>query len=439
VAKSPSSSKMGTAKSGAANRNKAATGGSRGVPAKAGAKAGAKAAAKAAAKAGAKAVMKGSGSHSGSNSASHSGKAAPSKAAAKAKGPLKVVQKPVAKASAKTAAKPVAAKPSSKSATVGTQGSRTAAKVPPAAPKPLGKHVAKDSVTGKSAAKPAGKPAAGAAKGRVGAKADALVEVKTAKGAAKSDAGKSNKPGIDKARIDKARIDKARIDKPGSKAKGDASAAVGTKTGGKKSNGSAGGKSGAKKKGPIDLATAKSVAAVAAATQADSSGYVVINGRRVRTISTKGLPVAKKQKVVIEKEVEKPEIQVAGIKTKLVKKELEEYKALLLLKRRQLVGMLNGMEEEALRSNGGNLSTMPLHMADLGTDTFDQDFTLGMAETERALLNEIDAALVRIENKSYGVCQLTGKQIPKTRLEAKPWAKYTIEAAKVIERTTAGR
>ncbi len=190
-----------------------------------------------------------------------------------------------------------------------------------------------------------------------------------------------------------------------------------------------------KKKGPIDLATAKSVAAVAAASQADSSGYVVINGRRVRMISTKGLPAPKKPKAIAEKEIEKPEVLVAGIKTKLVKKELDEYKALLLHKRRQLVGMLSGMEDEALRSNGGNLSTMPLHMADIGTDTFDQDFTLGMAETERELLNEIDAALVRIENKSYGVCQLTGKPIPKTRLEAKPWAKYTVEAAKIIERS----
>jgi DnaK suppressor protein len=106
-----------------------------------------------------------------------------------------------------------------------------------------------------------------------------------------------------------------------------------------------------------------------------------------------------------------------------------------MLKRRQLIGMLSGMEDEALRSSGGNLSTMPLHMADIGSDTFDQDFTLGMAETERALLDEINAALGRIDNKTYGVCQLTGKPIPKTRLEAKPWAKYSIEAAKMMERS----
>ena len=195
----------------------------------------------------------------------------------------------------------------------------------------------------------------------------------------------------------------------------------------------------AKKKGPIDLSTAKSVAAVAVTTQADASGYVLINGRRVRMISTRGLPTPKRSKPAVEKEVEKPELQVSTIKTKMVKKELDEYRTLLLAKRRVLAGMLSGMEDEALRSSGGNLSTMPLHMADIGTDTFDQDFTLGMAETERVLLDEIDAALGRIENKTYGVCQLTGKPIPKSRLEAKPWAKHTVEAAKLVERGIAPR
>ena len=91
------------------------------------------------------------------------------------------------------------------------------------------------------------------------------------------------------------------------------------------------------------------------------------------------------------------------------------------------------MENEALRSGGGNLSHMPIHMADIGTDTYDQDFMLGLAANERDQLREIDAALQRIEDRSYGVCQLTGKPIPKARLDAKPWAKYTIEAARKME------
>jgi RNA polymerase-binding protein DksA len=193
------------------------------------------------------------------------------------------------------------------------------------------------------------------------------------------------------------------------------------------------------KKGPIDLAQHKSVAAAAAAVanargSAASGEFIIINGRRVRAISTKGLTIPKRAKDTATEAAAAPtEQQIASIKTKLSKKELDEYRELLLAKRRQLVGMLSGMEDEALRSPGGNLSNMPVHMADMGSDVYEQDFTLGMAENERALLDEIDAALQRIEDKTYGVCQMTGKQITKARLDAKPWAKYSIEAERIAE------
>lgn len=191
------------------------------------------------------------------------------------------------------------------------------------------------------------------------------------------------------------------------------------------------------KKGPIDLAQHKSVAEAAAAVANARGGtgeFIIINGRRVRAISTKGISVAKKPKsAAAEAPVAPSEQQIREIKTKLSKKELDEYKALLHAKRRQLVGMLSGMEDEALRSSGGNLSNMPVHMADMGSDVYEQDFTLGMAETERAIITEIDAALQRIEDKTFGICQMTGKPISKARLDAKPWAKYTIEAERIAE------
>lgn len=189
----------------------------------------------------------------------------------------------------------------------------------------------------------------------------------------------------------------------------------------------------------IDFNSIRSVASVAAANKPDSNGYVLVNGRRVRVINTKGLKIKKKTKSVVEKAHEEgpTDAQIAAIKTKLTAKELGEYRAILLQQRQELIARVTGLEEDALRSSGGNLSTMPLHMADIGTDTFDQDLAIGMAETERALLREIDDALMRINNKTYGVCQLTGKPIPKARLEAKPWAKYTIEAARQIEKSGA--
>ena len=173
---------------------------------------------------------------------------------------------------------------------------------------------------------------------------------------------------------------------------------------------------------------------MAALAEPDAAGYVVINGRRVRMISTKGVtPTKKKTAAKKAAAAEAPKVQAAKVKTKLGKKELDEYKTLLLQKRSQLLGLLHGIENEALRSNGGNLSNMPLHMADVGTDTFDQDLALGMAETERKLLEQIYAALERIKDRTYGVCMMTGKQIPKARLQAKPWARYTIDAARKVE------
>lgn len=181
----------------------------------------------------------------------------------------------------------------------------------------------------------------------------------------------------------------------------------------------------------------RSVAEAASAVPADDKGYVFINGRRVRMISTKGQLPIKKTRSNGSAETEKPPVeetvQIKNIKTKLSRKELNHYRNLLLLKRQELVGDLSAMEAEALRSGGGNISHMPIHMADIGTDTYDQDFMLGLAENERQQLREIDAALRRIEDRTYGVCQMTGKPIPKERLDAKPWAKYTIEAARIIE------
>ena len=188
----------------------------------------------------------------------------------------------------------------------------------------------------------------------------------------------------------------------------------------------------------IDMSTARSVAATAITQKADQAGYVVINGRRVRMISSKGMDKGKKKKskstVANDKVKAEQEIDIFSIKTRLTSKELSEHRGILIARRNELIGRVEGLEDEALRSNGGNLSNMPLHMADVGTDTFDQEFALNLAASDRVKLAEIDEAISRIDAKTYGVCQLTGKPIPKTRLEANPLAKYTVEAARMIER-----
>lgn len=127
----------------------------------------------------------------------------------------------------------------------------------------------------------------------------------------------------------------------------------------------------------------------------------------------------------------KPKKNQAGLSSK----ELEHFRGLLLDKRRELVGDMSHMEREALRSaSGTNLSNLPMHMADMGTDNYEQEFTLGLVEKERVLLREINQALAKIQDGTYGICEGTGKPINKMRLEAQPWARYSIEHARQMER-----
>ncbi len=116
---------------------------------------------------------------------------------------------------------------------------------------------------------------------------------------------------------------------------------------------------------------------------------------------------------------------------------IERFRQLLLQKRREIISNVNEMEDETLKKSrldaSGDLSSMPIHMADIGTDNYEQEFALGLMDSERKLLREIDDALQRIEDKTYGICEGTGKPIPKARLEAQPWARYSVEYARMLE------
>lgn len=122
----------------------------------------------------------------------------------------------------------------------------------------------------------------------------------------------------------------------------------------------------------------------------------------------------------------------------LTPQDLEHFRQLLLEKRAELLGDVNSIESEALKKSrldaAGDLSSMPIHMADLGTDNFEQEFSLGLMASERKLLSEINAALKRIEDGAFGVCEGTGEPISRGRLEANPWARYTIEYASHMEK-----
>ncbi len=143
-------------------------------------------------------------------------------------------------------------------------------------------------------------------------------------------------------------------------------------------------------------------------------------------------------KVADEKVSKKPARKAPTMKSYLNAAEIKEFKELLMLKAAVICGDITQMEADSLRDSRGNaagdLSSMPIHMADIGSDNFEQEFTLGLMDSERKLLMEIKDALARIENNEYGICQGTDKPISKERLRAKPWARYCIEYARMVEK-----
>ena len=120
----------------------------------------------------------------------------------------------------------------------------------------------------------------------------------------------------------------------------------------------------------------------------------------------------------------------AGPDLKKVKPEWQEFCLHLLELREQLVRQMNGLAKESAQEMAG----YSLHMADSGTDNFDRDFALSLLSSDQDAVFEIEEALKRIERKTYGVCELTAKPIPRARLEAIPWTRFTVEAQAQLER-----
>ena len=111
----------------------------------------------------------------------------------------------------------------------------------------------------------------------------------------------------------------------------------------------------------------------------------------------------------------------------LTKKDLKQFKELLLAKRQALIGDANHIEDEAVRRSKDEAATMDIsNFADLGTDNYEQEFDLSLRQHQGETLREIDEALERIENKSFGICETCSKSIPKGRLTAKPHARLCI-------------
>ena len=119
---------------------------------------------------------------------------------------------------------------------------------------------------------------------------------------------------------------------------------------------------------------------------------------------------------------------------KLSSAELEAYKARLVALRARIQGDVSAMTDAALSRSrseaAGDLSAMPLHMADIGSDSFEQEQTLSFIQSDNSTLLLIEEALTRIKEGTYGTCEDCGKSIPKARLNVLP---YTANCVHCVE------
>jgi len=118
-----------------------------------------------------------------------------------------------------------------------------------------------------------------------------------------------------------------------------------------------------------------------------------------------------------------------------IKPEWAKYYSTLMDLRERLLAQMSGLAKESAEQLAG----YSLHMADSGTDNFDRDFALSLLSSDQDAIYEIEEALKRIEKNTYGVCELTGKSIPKARLDAIPWTRFTVEAQAQLEKEGALR
>ena len=113
--------------------------------------------------------------------------------------------------------------------------------------------------------------------------------------------------------------------------------------------------------------------------------------------------------------------------------EIQNYRNILATMLTGLSSRVTEIADKALQSDSGELSKVPLHLADAGTDNFDQEFSLLLAETGSQSLPLIEAAIARIAEGTYGICEECGINIPRTRLNAVPFAHLCVKCASELE------
>ena len=163
------------------------------------------------------------------------------------------------------------------------------------------------------------------------------------------------------------------------------------------------------------------------------------------------MATTKKKKVSSKKTAPKPARKISAKKASASPREallggnnherklspfVRKQKEKLLQLRDAMVDSMAGVAQDTLRSRaeGSEASAFGMHQADAGSDAYDRDFALSLLSQEQDALYEIDQALKRIEVGTYGICEMSGKPIPHARLEAIPFARFTVECQSQLEK-----
>ncbi|MGH9678215.1 MAG: TraR/DksA family transcriptional regulator, partial [Candidatus Acidiferrum sp.] len=134
------------------------------------------------------------------------------------------------------------------------------------------------------------------------------------------------------------------------------------------------------------------------------------------------------------------EMRIHAPRLTMTKADFANYRTVLLSLRSRLNGDVSHLADEALRARGGeasgSLSNAPLHPADLGTDNFEQEFTLSLLQNQESALAEIADALDRIDKGTFGKCEECGAAIAKGRLQTLPHARYCVDCARKLQQSS---
>jgi RNA polymerase-binding transcription factor DksA len=176
-------------------------------------------------------------------------------------------------------------------------------------------------------------------------------------------------------------------------------------------------------------APVKPVAKPATSAKSSKSTPPPLAAKGRSSISTAGTPRSR-----VNREEEGVTIEIAKGPVKMTPF-LKKQKQRLVELRDAYLNSIEGVASETIRNEGGDSSAFGMHQADAGSDAYDRDFALSLLGKEQDALYEINEALKRIETGTYGLCEGTGVQIPEERLEAMPFARYSVTYQEKLERS----